>query len=63
MDRAVAFRKLYEGMIINVWNDVYVERVLSIVEQLAAEVPVYQMICTPDERAVNELEYMLKGEL
>lgn len=63
MDRAAAFRKLYEGMIINVWNDVYVERVLSIVEQLVTEVPVYQMICTPDERAVDELEYMLKGEL
>ena len=63
MNRAAAFRKLYEGMIVNVWNDAYVKRVLSIVEQLVTEVPVYQMICTPDERAVDELEYMLKGEL
>ena len=50
-------------MIVNVWNDEYVEKILSLVERLATEVPVYQMICTPDERAVNELEYMLKGEL
>lgn len=63
MDRAAAFRKLYEGMIVNVWNDEYVEKILSLVERLVTEVPVYQMICTPDERAVNELEYMLKGEL
>lgn len=63
MDKAAAFRKLYEGMIVNVWNDAYVERILSITEELAMEVPVYQMICTPDERAISELEYMLKGEL
>ena len=62
MNKKEAFCKLYEGMIVNTWNHEYVEKTVGMVENMADEIPVYHMVCTPDKRAVDLLEGMLKGK-
>lgn len=62
MNKKEAFCKLYEGMIVNTWNRDYVEKTICLVENMTDEIPVYHMVCTPDKKAVDLLECMLKGK-
>lgn len=62
LEKAEAFRKLYEGMIINTWNSAYVKKIVELIEALVMEVPVYHMICTKEQDSVIILESLLKGE-
>ena len=50
-----AFQRLYAGTTINSWNASYVARVCDLLTALAAEAPVYHLVCTPDEAAVRTL--------
>lgn len=57
---AEAFRRIWEGVSVNVWNRDDVSRMMDLVGQMLEHVPVYYMPCTPDERAVIALEQALK---
>jgi hypothetical protein len=50
-----AFRRLWEGCSINVWDPDDMERCTDAVSGTVASVPVYHLACTPDESAVLAL--------
>jgi len=62
LKKAEAFRKVYENIIVNSWNDSYVEKITVLIEKLIMSVPVYHMICTKNHNSVAALEDILKGE-
>lgn len=51
-----AFRKVWEGICINTWDAGQVSRASELVQSIVTSVPVYLQKCTPDLRAVEELE-------
>lgn len=53
---AEAFRKLWEGCSINVWDAEDMESCTDAVAGTLAAVPVYHLACTPDETAVRVLQ-------
>lgn len=57
-----AFRKVWEGCSVNVWNREDMERVTQAVISTVSAVSVAHLACTPDERAVALLERYLKEE-
>lgn len=57
---AAAFQRLYAQTTVNAWNPAYVSRVCALLTQLAEEIPVYHLICTPDRRAVACLRDRLR---
>lgn len=57
---AEAFTKIWEGVSVNTWITEDMEAVSNAVLQVAAEVPVYHLACTPDESAVVALEEALR---
>ena len=57
---AAAFRGLYAGMTVNLWDDRYVARVCDLLAAL--DVPVYALTCTPDRAAVDCLKAELEHE-
>ena len=59
MNRFEAFRALYAGMTVNNWDSHFVDRICDLTDELLREVPVYEMLCTPDRYAVE----ILYGEL
>lgn len=62
LSQAEAFRKVYSGLTVNMWNPEYVERITAVTAEFVAEIPVYRMVCTPDRRAVEVLEDILRKE-
>lgn len=60
---AEAFRCLYSETVIPIWHAQAHQEVIHLVEQLASDVPVLLMHCTPDENAVDTLESFLENEL
>lgn len=60
LNGARAFRQVWEGCSVNVWNKLDMERCSQTVMDTVAVVPVYHLACTPDESAVTALEEMLK---
>lgn len=59
---AEAFHRLYPQMTVNSWSSTYVERASSLLAELTAQVPVYLLACTPDDRAVEMLARVLKED-
>lgn len=57
---AAAFQRLYAQTTVNAWNPAYVQRVCTLLTQLAEEIPIYHLICTPDRRAVEILRDRLQ---
>ena len=55
-----AFAKIWEGVSVNSWDKEDVEKVSAIVQEIATQVPVYYLSCTPDESAVIALENALQ---
>lgn len=55
-----AFRKIWEGCSVNVWNQADLELCSQSVLDTVSTVPVYHLACTPDETAVVALEEVLK---
>lgn len=49
---AEAFRRLFRELTVNAWDPAFMERCLSLLTQLAERVPVYELLCRPDEAAV-----------
>lgn len=58
---AEAFRRVWEGCSINVWDRRDMTLASGTVLQVLNAVPVYELACTPDESAVLALEGVLKG--
>lgn len=50
-----AFRKIYAGTIVNSWDRQFVESICNEEAVVVAEVPVYELYCTPDRKAVQIL--------
>lgn len=59
LDEAEAFRRLYAQTTVENWNVKSVGYACDLTEKLASEVPVYELACTPDRKAVEILKNML----
>lgn len=59
---AEAFRVLYSLTTVYYWSKEYVDRVITMLQELISDIPVYRLACTPDEAAVETLEMILKEE-
>jgi hypothetical protein len=60
LDGLQAFRYVWEGCSVNVWDQDDVEKCVQAVMSAVEQVPVYHMACTPDEDAVDTLEEILE---
>ncbi|MBQ8830716.1 MAG: hypothetical protein IJ017_03870 [Oscillospiraceae bacterium] len=54
-----AFSRIWEGCSINTWDEEDVKTVSDLVARAAQSVPVFHLMCTPDESAVAALENIL----
>lgn len=59
---AQAFRRVWEGCTVNVWDREDVELATETVSAVISRVPVYHLSCTPDIRAVELLNDALEVE-
>lgn len=57
---AEAFRRVWEGCSVNIWDRTDVELVSEAVQTVLMTVPVFELACTPDESAVIALEGVLQ---
>ena len=55
-----AFFKVWEGCSVNTWDREDVRLVSDVVQQVVSRVPVFHLMCTPDEAAVIALERALR---
>ena len=55
-----AFSKIWEGVSVNTWDKEDVELVSGAVQEVARQVSIFHMPCTPDESAVIALEDALR---
>ena len=53
---AKAFRQLWEGCSVNLWNQEDIGKATQSVVNTVSAVPVFHLSCTPDEQAVQILE-------
>lgn len=58
-----AFRRLWEGCSVNVWDKKDVDQCCHSVTETVGKVPVLHLTCTPDESAVKVLESFLEGRI
>lgn len=54
-----AFKKIWEGCSIALWEVLDVNQVISNIQELICRVPIFELKCTPDESAVIVLEEKL----
>lgn len=54
-----AFRRIWEGCSVNVWNREDLDRCTQTVTEIVTRVPVFHLSCTPDESAVVALEQQI----
>lgn len=57
-----AFRCIWEGCTLNVWDRADVELATRTVTEVITQVPVYHLACTPDQGAVQLLKHTLEVE-
>lgn len=57
-----AFRSIYKGMTISTWNSECIRNSCDLAQSLALEIPVFELTCTPDWRAVELLKKTLRME-
>lgn len=57
---AEGFQKIFPGLTVNSWDKEFVTFACDSAEAMAAEIPVYELACTPDESAVRILEEELR---
>lgn len=62
LNTAQAFRRLYENLIVNVWDRNFIHMVCDLATDLVKKVPVYELVCTKDTRAVQVVKRTLEGE-
>lgn len=59
---AEAFRGVWAGLTVRSWDVAFVDAASSLAIDLVMKVPVFEFSCTPDERAVDYLEQVLRKE-
>lgn len=59
LNKKSAIKNLLSQMTINYWNKDFVDKAISIAESICNEVNIYELICTPDIRAIETLEDLL----
>ncbi len=57
-----AFRRVWEGCTVNVWDRTDVELATWTVGEVASRVPIYHLACTPDVRAAALLKHTMEVE-
>lgn len=57
-----AFKKVYANCTVYSWNKAFVEGIAELAVNLAAEVPIYSLQCTPDRKAVEIVKKELTEE-
>lgn len=57
-----AFRRVWSGLTVRTWDPSFVEAASSLAIDLVSGIPVFELCCTPDERAVKCLEQGLRKE-
>lgn len=62
LEKAEAFRKIFAQATLSVWNPDSVNRGCEMLEALIRDIPVYELACTPDVRAVELLKKTLEEE-
>ena len=55
MTGAEAFREVYRNVTVHQWNTYAVNAVSSVIKDMISAIPVYEMICPPDIRAVENV--------
>lgn len=56
MNFVQGFRKVWEGCTVNTWDSDDLNKAIDIVQQITMQVPVFHLMCTPDESAIIALE-------
>ncbi|MCD8020790.1 MAG: hypothetical protein LUF92_14800 [Clostridiales bacterium] len=51
-----AFLSVYSGLTLHPWDEAFMERILSDLDGLLADIPVYRLSCRPDQDAVDTLK-------
>lgn len=59
---SMAFLKTYAGMIINTWNQEYIQTITELLRRFVLETPIYLLECTPTKDAVDLLKHTLEKE-
>ncbi len=57
-----AFRAVWEGCTVNIWDRGDVEKAMKTVTEVITRIPVYHLACTPDARAVELLKHTMEVE-
>lgn len=57
-----AFRAIWEGVSVNVWDASDVAKCMDIVKKIVEEISVYRLECLPDETAIIALEEVLESK-
>lgn len=60
LDKKSAIKKMISQITINYWNQDFVHKAFTLIEEICDNVNIYELTCTPDERAVEVLEKALK---
>ncbi|MCQ2431960.1 MAG: hypothetical protein MJ175_05075 [Clostridia bacterium] len=63
LSQGEAFRNLYPQMTVNSWDPTCVDKVSALTVDLAKDIPVYELACTPDMDAVALLSQTLQKEM
>ena len=58
--KSEAFREIFRNCTVYSWDREFVERVITLVTELVSDIPIYRLICTPDQRAVEAVKELLK---
>lgn len=62
LQTAEAFRSIFRGLTVNTWDRQFASTASEAAADLAVCVPVYELFCTPDQRAVELLRMELSKE-
>lgn len=62
LSKVEAFRRLYEQITVSAWDQKCVETACGATEEFVMEIPVYELMCTPDVNAVKLLKETLLFE-
>lgn len=60
--KSEAFREIFRNCTVYSWDREFVEQVITLVTELVSDIPIYRLICTPDQRAVEAVKELLKKE-
>ncbi|WP_455544012.1 hypothetical protein [Intestinibacter sp.] len=62
LSKMSAVKKIMSQLTVNYWNMEFVDEVLTLAEDIVGNINVYELTCTPDVDAVEELEKVLKED-